>query len=56
MDEERDLRKRMDSFPTPITASKSLSQAPIMFLFMQNDESPQTLVETWLNNHICVSG
>jgi len=46
MDEEGNPRRRRESFPTPLIASKSLSQAPKVFLFMQNEESPKTLVET----------
>jgi len=46
MDEEGNPRKRRDSFPTPLIASKSLSQAPKVFLFVKNEESPNTLVET----------
>jgi len=41
---------------TPLIASKSLSQAPNVFLFMKNEESLNTLVKTWLNNHIHVLG
>jgi len=46
MDEEGDPRRRNKSFPTPLAASKSLSQAPKVFLFVKNEESPKTLVET----------
>jgi len=56
MDEEGDSRRRRESFPTPLIASKSLSQAPKVFLFVKNEESSNTLVETWLNNHIRVLG
>jgi len=40
MDEERGPRRRRGSFPTPLAASKSLSQAPKVFLFVQNEECP----------------
>ena len=56
MDEEGNPRRRKEGFPTPLIASKSLSQAPKVFLFVKNEESPNTLVETWLNNHIRVLG
>ena len=46
MDEEGDLSRRRESFPTPSIASKSLSQAAKVFLFVKNEESPNTLVET----------
>jgi len=46
MDEEGDPRRRRESFPTPLIASKSLSQAPKVFLFVKNEEFPNTLVET----------
>jgi len=46
MDEEGNPRRRRKSFPTPLIASKSLSKAPKVFLFVKNEESPYTLVET----------
>jgi len=46
MDEEGDSRRRRESFPTPLIASKSVCQAPKVFLFVKNEESPNTLVET----------
>jgi len=46
MDEEGNPRRRRESFPTPLIGSKNLSQAPKMFLFVQNEESHNTLVET----------
>jgi len=46
MDEEGNLKTRRESFPTPLIASKSLSQAPKVFLFVQNEESSNTLLET----------
>jgi len=41
MDEDVDLRMRRESFPTPLTASKSLSQAPKVFLFMKMRNAPK---------------
>jgi len=46
MDEEGDSKRRRESFPTPLIASKSLSQAPKVFLFVKNEESLNTLVKT----------
>jgi len=46
MDEEGDPRRRRESFPTPLIASKSLSQALKVFLFVKNEESLNTIVET----------
>jgi len=46
MNEEGDPRRRRESFPTPLIASKSLSQAPKVFLFVKNEESPNTLAQT----------
>jgi len=46
MNEEGNPRRRRESFPTPLIASKSLSQVPKVFLFVQNEEFPNTLVET----------
>jgi len=46
MDEEGNPRRRKEAFPTPLIASKSLSQAPKVFLFVKNEESPNTLIET----------
>jgi len=46
MDEKEDSRRRKESFPTPLAASKSLSQASEVFLFVKNEESPKTFVET----------
>jgi len=46
MDEEGNPRRRRESFPTPLIASKSLSQALKVFLFVKNEESPNTLVKT----------
>jgi len=38
IDEERDPRRRRESFPTPLKASKSLSQAHKVFLFVKKEE------------------
>jgi len=46
MDEEENPRTRRESFPTPLIASKSLSQTPKVFLFVKNEESHNTIVET----------
>jgi len=46
MDEEGNPRRKTKSFPTPLIASKSLSQAPKVFLFVKNEESLYALVET----------
>jgi len=46
MDEKRNPGRRRESFPTPLAASKILSLAPKVFLFVKNEESPKTLVET----------
>jgi len=46
MEEEGNPRRRRESFPTPLIASKSISQVPKVFQFVQNEESPKTLVET----------
>jgi len=46
MDKEGNPRRRRESLPTPLIASKCLYQAPKVFLFVKNEESPYTLVET----------
>jgi len=46
MDGEGNPRRRRKSFLTPLIASDSLSEAPKVFLFVKNEESPYTLVET----------
>jgi len=40
MDEEGGPRRRRESFLTPLETSKRLSEAPKVFLFMKNEESP----------------
>jgi len=44
MDEEGDSRRRRESFPTPLIASKSLSQAPKVFLFVKKMRNPLILL------------
>jgi len=43
MDEEGNPRRRKEGFPTPLIASKSLSQAPKVFLFVKKMRNPLIL-------------
>jgi len=47
------MRSKKENGKFPNTPSSP--QAPKMFIFVQNEEYPKNLIETWLNNHIRIS-